>query len=292
MADASSDPTQNDTDASQSYAGFDVYCHECGYNLRGIETTRCPECGKESPALQNADPRIPWIHRKSIGSVRAFLKTVLFATFSPRKLSEDVYLQIDFRDAQRFRWWTIGVAMFWVVTSTVLFFAAGPYDLYLGHIVNDLYQMVWPCVVANILILLYMILATGVPSLFFDYRDIPVNLRNNAIALSYYCIAPLTWWPLPVVVSILIFREAPIDIRNRWIAIPLTTIAVIAPATPAILWCFQIFRIARRVLRNQTGRKAWLMMGIPILWMLAGVLVLVLIPLAVFYTWVLIDVLS
>lgn len=281
------------TTHAQSSATFDIHCHECGYNLRGNESVRCPECGEASPALQNAEPRIPWIHREELGMLRAFRRTVWFATVHPRKLSQDVYLDIDFREAQRFRWWTIGAAMFWLVGLTISLYAIGPVDpVFWGSDVADFLKMYWPSAVLNVLVLIYIILATGVPSLFFDYKDLPINLRNNAIALSYYCCAPLAWWPFPLALSMLILSLQPFDMKNMWLAIPLTTLMVLAPLTTVFLWCFQLSGIASRVLRNQTGRKAWLTIGTLLLWLLAAIAVFGLLPLAGFYVWVLIDALS
>ncbi|GJM24466.1 MAG: hypothetical protein DHS20C16_08810 [Phycisphaerae bacterium] len=282
----------DDATADHAANDFDVYCHECGYNLRGISEPRCPECGKDSPALLNAESSIPWIHRKELGNVRAFLKTVLFATFSPRKLSEDVYLHIDYREARKFQRWTIAVAMVWMICTTIMLHVAAARGELTDTTIVSALEMYWPSVLFNALVLLYLMLATGIPSLFFDYRDVPINLRNNAIALSYYCCAPLTWWPLPVIISIQLFKQNPLDIKNLWVSVPLTTIAVITPAAPIILWCFQVYRIAKRVLRGQTGRKAWMTTGIPLLWLLAAILVFGLVPLALFYAWVFIDAVS
>ncbi len=291
MTDAATNLEQHN-DADQLQTGFEVYCHECGYNLRGIDTARCPECGTDSPALQNAKPSIPWAHRESLGNVRAFLKTVVFASFGLRKLSQNVYLPIDFAESQKFRRWTIGTAMLFAIAFAIWFHVSGVSGLLSDSFFTELREMIWPSFVIIGLLTLYVVLATGVPSLFFDYRDVPVSLRNNAVALSYYCAAPLAWWPIPLAISVLIVLQNPIDIPNRWLAVALTSIAFLAPLTPIVLWCFQLFRIAKRVLRGQTGRKAWLTIGIPLLWFACAILVFVLIPLAGFYTWVLYDALS
>lgn len=293
MADIPSnieEPGPDSPPPTQSDADFDIYCHECGYNLRGNESVRCPECGEDSPALQNAAPRIPWIHRDKLGTLRAFRKTVWFATLHPRRLSQDVYLDLDFREAQRFRWWTIGATMFWFVALTLSLYGVGPQaPAFWGSDVADVLKLYWPSAVLNVLIFFYIILATGVPSLFFDYKDLPVNLRNNAITISYYCCAPLAWWPFPLALSAMILSRQPFDMKNMWIAIPLTTLMVLAPFTSVFLWCFQLSGIASRVLRNQTGRKAWLTIGTPLLWLLSAIAVFGLLPLAGFYAWVLID---
>ncbi|GJM24464.1 MAG: hypothetical protein DHS20C16_08790 [Phycisphaerae bacterium] len=299
MPDPASNPEQLDSDAKSSpadeaHVDFDVYCHECGYNIRGIESSRCPECGKNLPATQKAEPSIPWIHRKRIGNVSAFFKTVLFATFSPRKLSKDVYLHIDFRKAQKFRHWTIGVAMLWMVVLTILLHVASHYGHVNDRTIVELLEMYWPSAVFNVLALLYLILATGVPGVFFDYRDIPVNLRNNAIALSYYCTAPLTWGPVFVVAPLAVWYDSVNSYRviTHNMEITIMFAGILIPLIPAVPWAYSLARIAERITHNHQRRVAWMFIGMPVMLALLAVAIFGLIPLASFYVWVLIDTLS
>lgn len=69
----------------------ELICPHCAYNLRGLPTNRCPECGEtfdvaEIRARQSDQPRdaIPWDHRRSIIT---FFKTWKLAAFSPRTLA-------------------------------------------------------------------------------------------------------------------------------------------------------------------------------------------------------------
>ena len=51
-------------------------CPACGYDLRATTSDHCSECGLaiDRDALQQS--AIPWAHRRQIGRVRAYLKTL------------------------------------------------------------------------------------------------------------------------------------------------------------------------------------------------------------------------
>src|SRR5690349_18858272 len=93
------------TDASSTEsveAESDLYCAQCGYHLRGITSDRCPECGL--PIDHELTSRIPWVYRRHIGRVRAYLRTVRLATLNAKLLAAEVARPVSYSDAQRFRW--------------------------------------------------------------------------------------------------------------------------------------------------------------------------------------------
>lgn len=97
-------------------------CAGCGYDLRGLEQPRCPECGLDFDpnALPPAD--IPWLKRGDLlldpgatggNPFVAYWRTVWLVLAQPRKLGAAVWqdVEVDAADAARFRWITIGVAL-------------------------------------------------------------------------------------------------------------------------------------------------------------------------------------
>ncbi len=60
---------------------LDIYCQKCGYNLRGLTAERCPECGRSLEGLRSPVSLIPWVHRREIGRLRAYWKTVWLVMF-------------------------------------------------------------------------------------------------------------------------------------------------------------------------------------------------------------------
>src|SRR5438874_11216010 len=83
----------------------DRFCESCGYNLRGLQQCRCPECGCEFDP--NAPPmaRIPWLRRLEIGTWRAYWQTVFAVTFRPirfaREADKPVCPQLEVADRCR-----------------------------------------------------------------------------------------------------------------------------------------------------------------------------------------------
>src|SRR5688572_21051733 len=108
-------------------ASHDLFCPTCGYNLRGIESDRCPECGREIDRSTLAVSKIPWVHRQEIGGVRAYFKTLVMATFRPRRIGEEAVRPVNYRDAQRFRWTTVAVVYLPLLVMAVALYASfGP----------------------------------------------------------------------------------------------------------------------------------------------------------------------
>jgi hypothetical protein len=97
-------------------------CAGCGYDLRGLEQLRCPECGLafDPNHLPRAD--VPWLKRGDIitdanatggNALLAYWRTVWLVLARPRALGEMVWQDVDVDAAEtaRFRWVTIGIAL-------------------------------------------------------------------------------------------------------------------------------------------------------------------------------------
>ncbi len=111
------DPQPQDTSE-----GTALYCPACGYDLRHTEEPRCPECGSAFDRNTLIVSRIPWVHRRELGRVTAWWRTMTLAIFSPNKLAQEVALPVSWVDASRFRWVTIwGVSIGIATISSVLY---------------------------------------------------------------------------------------------------------------------------------------------------------------------------
>src|SRR5947199_1961648 len=95
-------------------------CPECGYDLRGIESGRCPECGSAFDPATLHHSRIAWAHRQRIGRVRGYWRTVMDGTFHPARLADACAGPVSWRDAQRFRLITILIASIGPIIFIVL----------------------------------------------------------------------------------------------------------------------------------------------------------------------------
>src|SRR5688500_10823675 len=77
-------------------------CPACGYDLRGAPATRCPECGLQVDADLLRVSGIPWTHRRTMGRVRAYLRTLRLMTFGGEAVALEPARPQDPRDARSF----------------------------------------------------------------------------------------------------------------------------------------------------------------------------------------------
>src|SRR4051794_24344153 len=85
-------------------------CPGCGYDLQGIASDRCPECGLVIDRTGPPPARIPWQQRGHLGRATAWWRTVRLATFAPSRLAAEVTRRVSYPDALRFRLLTSAIA--------------------------------------------------------------------------------------------------------------------------------------------------------------------------------------
>ena len=97
-------------------------CASCGYDLRGLEQLRCPECGLAFDPHYLPPADIPWLkrgdtnlHPNATGGnpFVAYWRTVWLVLAHPRRFGEMVWqnVDVDANQTTRFRWVTIGIAV-------------------------------------------------------------------------------------------------------------------------------------------------------------------------------------
>ncbi len=233
-ADASDDAKTCEPGEQTMAAVFDtdVLCPDCSYNLRGLTSDRCPECGRSVEELRLGVSQIPWVHRAKIGRCKAYWKTVMFVMTKTRQFSAEVAHSVSYQDAQKFRWLTILHAYLPILVATVVVYLYVPpmwksltdaipampgftmsvppwYVLARGEL--------WPVALLHFGVLLFLAVATGVPSYFFHPRDLPVHVQNRAVALSYYAPAALAWTFIPLGIYVAAAFAASSGLRTGWI---------------------------------------------------------------------------
>lgn len=187
--------------ALDNAAAEGLICPACGYSLRGIASDRCPECGLAIDRSALAVSRIPWVHRRRIGPVRAYWRTVWFSTFQRKKLAGEVSRSVSYSDAQRFRWVTVTIMMLPAVIAWPFFPAPAVKELTAALALPDPMSR-WMIPLLLLGCTLPLLAITGTPSYFFHPRMLSVPQQNRAIALSYYACAPLA--PAAILLYVLV----------------------------------------------------------------------------------------
>lgn len=260
-----------------------LLCQECGYNLRGVVGKRCPECGHDLANLRSDQPLIPWVRRREIGAFRAYWSTVFWVSFKYKTFCEEVVRDVDYRDAQRFRWITVGLMYLGVLVGTLGWYVLNWPRLFRDQQVNDAFKAIWPMAIIHVLIALYLIAATGAPSYFFDRLDVGVRRRNSAIAMSYYTLGALAWTPVNVLIIVALATLA----DRHWAAGAIVMMAAAMILVSVADWNYNLERTMRRVMPHKPGRASIASFAIPALWLVFAVLFLGLLPLVAVYAYVL-----
>ncbi|MDB5173920.1 MAG: hypothetical protein JWN51_2693 [Phycisphaerales bacterium] len=103
-------------------------CDGCGYDLRGLDDNRCPECGlRFNPAIRPA-ARIPWLRRSHIGFFAGYWQTVLFLTLHPVQFVAEAARPggSDFVGARSFRTACVRCALVSCMVPVVAAVASSP----------------------------------------------------------------------------------------------------------------------------------------------------------------------
>jgi hypothetical protein len=257
-------------------ADQDAFCIHCQYNLRGVAEPRCPECGKPFDPAALATSLIPWVHRKGIGRLRAFWRTVWQVTVAPRRLLlPEVARQISFRDGRNFRWFTLGfllVCLYLIAGAAALFLLHEkaltdwtPYLLGFGPLVLTAAAAIW----------------TGTACWFAMPKRLDSTRRQRCAALLEYTIAPAAFLPLP---ALLVAAGQVIEVSPYAISTPLFfAVAGLLTGLLLLLWYINTLSIISHLTEWTAGGKFGIGLTLAILSPLVAILAVGLPTLAVFY---------
>ena len=290
-------------------AGADLYCPRCGYNLRGIESERCPECGGEVDRAKLSASRIPWAHRGEIGRVRAYWKTVAMVVRRPGELAAGVARPVSLSDARRF--WVVTVVWAFVplaVVGTWWVFGSGRVAVWGVYSIDSwegLRQITdtpnqgstwrWPASLVDVVwvasfwtgLFLFLLFAAGVASYWFHPADLPVVQQNRAVAVSYYACAPLAWLGVALAVMAMAgwwnlidpWGYVPLLWRRFTVYGMLVSLVAGLLAAAGVVWWW----VATLVMLKRSTRCGvlWLIragIGVPMAWVVLALLTVVGIP--------------
>jgi hypothetical protein len=172
---------------------YEVFCEGCGYSLLGIATDRCPECGKEYDIAALPFARIPWLHRRRIGRVRAYLATARMVLSSPGTFGRELCrpVRVSVRDARQFRRVTVLLAV-----ASLILTIAGIAAADFASTPGSTFTRARMLIVAVVLVMYavastaFLFLATDIP--LFIWKGLPSLPPNQLAPVHHYASAPLS----------------------------------------------------------------------------------------------------
>jgi len=110
-----------------------------------------------------------------------------------------------------------------------------------------------------------------------------VELQNRAIAMSYYACAALAWSFLPATSCALGYVLYP---AHEYMGVLFFLIAALVPFGLLIAWWLDLIHIGLRVMPHLRRRVIALAVGMPLLWIILGMVIMVGLPVVVVYVYV------
>ncbi len=261
-------------------AGEELFCPQCGYSLRGIQSERCPECGHVLNWERITQSQIPWVHRKQIGRWRAYWRTLKLTMLDSRAISDEVQRAVKLEDALKFRRMTVrlvfvplaiaiaGLYAWGLWTSSELSFRAWDRDE--PGWVKLAAVMDWAMLPVSLAALYLMLLTlTGVQSYFFHPRSIPVVRQNRAVALSYYGCGAVAWLPVSLGAFALVIGLTAAGTLRR---MPLVVTALVwivgmsLVVLPPICGWVNMIRLLGKTTQCGRVRQLAMAVSLPLLW--------------------------
>lgn len=270
---------------------YDVFCEGCGYSLLGLSGSRCPECGKPYDPTELPFARIPWLHRRRLGKVRAYWKTVWMVAFSPRRFAAELCrpVRVSADDARRFRRATINIATAAaaMVSGPLLFAEASvapPWARTPYFVTSTM------AVVLSVLAFYFLLrLATDMP--LFIWKGLPSLPPNQLSPVHHYASAPLAAALVlaPVFAVMIWIQSAAVRLS---IPDSLVELLLLAEVLLVLLWLTWVWIVAlvlmRTASRAPARRVLMLALYLPLHWFIMASMMLMVVALAMMIgTWAL-----
>lgn len=163
----------------------EMLCPDCNYNIRGVESDRCPECGIDITDVKLRKSQIPWVHRGEIGRFRAYWKTVWVVSIPDRAFANEIGRPAHLADAKLFRWLTIPIAFVpFVGVAAVSILGAGVNSP--STMPPSYGELSFNWAIGLLGLLCCIALVTAIPYYALRSREIDVELQHRAAVLCLY----------------------------------------------------------------------------------------------------------
>ena len=271
-----------------------LFCPACLYDLRGIPSDQCPECGVELDRDRLARSAIPWVHREGLG-IGAFLKTAWLATFKTKLFCLEVARPVSLSDARKFRRKVVGLltVVVMLVAAAFLLVIEDARDPMAQLWENRPVLMVIAALMPVIPVWLFMTAFTGAHMYWFHPKSLSVQQQNRAVAVSHYACAPL----VGLVPAVILFAFGNLlgtigdehDVEPMiWVAIGVVLVSVVLAVISLSAYLFVCAHMARFTAHRSGLARLALWLVLPPLWLGLLAMNFLLLPLVCFYIYLVI----
>jgi hypothetical protein len=262
---------------------YDLLCESCGYSLVGLMTDRCPECGHGFDPAALPLARVPWLYRKRLGPMRAYLRTVRMVLTDPTGVASELRRpsRISEPDARAFRLASVMLVPIGLLVAAAVWWGGELPTTSPGERVFGLFT----AGSAALMVWWFAYLVTDMPT--FIWRGLPES-PDRLAPVHHYASAPLALsvalLPLSVVLlRLLEFLFATVPRLPR--QMPWYVQAASALPLVPIVWL--MWRIPLRLMGaggpGLRARRIWMGLYLPLHWLIMGMFVFIL---PILWAWV------
>jgi len=287
-----------------------LLCPFCGYDLRRSPGEICSECGHTIDRSTLSTSNFPWPHRRHLGRIRTFWKTVFLITINSKQLRYESARTQLLSDGRAFRKAMAATLATALISIWIILIVAnhGPDFLAVhrpSNLVNSPPQKplgqlqdlavpwstaatmlpTWPLMLTFLAIYL-----TGIQQRLFRLKDASPQIQNRALTIGYYSTAPLALvFPaiLPWAATLYLFvGQMPAITTPNLITAhsPLLLVILIPPLT-----LIRIIQWNLRITHRGSEHALYLMPKILALYLLGLILFLGILPWCIGFLWLVID---
>jgi hypothetical protein len=284
------------------------FCIACGYNLRGLSSEQCPECGLRIDAAGGS--AIAWEGRREMGTVRTFWRTMIDGMFHVKRLAHSVAHPVDARSAVRFRVIISVLAtlpaslLFWIIVHVAggtgflsVWQPGGPTWPFAPLPFPNWWEMpfLWSAGATIQLVLpvgafITAFLCTGILGYWVRGEGMPEERRKRAVAVSAYVGSPMVFLIVPTVafgVAWGMWGSVDPLILKIWTAS--LVFGFISCVTLVAIYQRNAVKLISAVSHDGWVRKACAFVGLPVCWAIAASVGMVALPMLVGLVWVMVD---
>lgn len=284
-----------------------LYCIDCGYDLRGLPSDRCPECGWLIDRDLLGRSHLAWAHRARLGRWRAYWRTAWAGTRSMKRLAVETIRPVDVGDALKFANITalvVGVPFALGILAIYAFDGTGIFNLigmeYFWNVSKPVPAAKWvvpwaegmslvPVAPLGAIAMFFLIVRSS--AMFFGGGAVPLERKERAAALSRYAMGALAWTPPMVLIGLAALAAAVLDGNNTLNSFWFTMSACCAVGFGiCLLAC--LFNTLALFWRTNQPSQHWffaVMIGLPMTWCASAVVALGVAPWVIGYVWLMFD---